>query len=163
MAHGFKRKEGTCMIHTIQMETMDLARECDAACGDLTEEQEQTARDLIDCVSGKWSMWVLYELAQQGGPLRFSRLSERVEGISQKVLTQTLRQLERDGLVSRTLYPQVPPRVEYELTKLGRALLEQLLPLWRWVVERMPDFEAARRKFDAPAETALSRAKPGAK
>lgn len=151
------------MIHTYQMETMDLAKEADDLCDGLTAEQEQTARDLIDCVSGRWSMWVLYELAQEGGPLRFARLSERVEGISQKVLTQTLRNLERDGLVTRTLYPQVPPRVEYELTGLGQELLQQLLPLWRWVLARMPAFEAARRKFDAPADKTLARAKSGSK
>jgi len=74
---------------------------------------------------------------------------ERVEGVSQKVLTQTLRKLERDGLVTRTLYPQVPPRVEYQLTDLGQALLQQVAPVWRWVAENIAAFETARVRFDA--------------
>jgi DNA-binding HxlR family transcriptional regulator len=69
---------------------------------------------------------------------------ERVEGISQKVLTQTLRTLERDGLIIRTLYPEVPPRVEYQLTLLGRDLLMQVVALWRWIVEHLDDFDARK-------------------
>ena len=89
--------------------------------------------------------------------MRFSRVLERVEGISQKVLTQTLRQLERDGLLTRTLYPQVPPRVEYDLTPLGRDLLLQVTPLCRWVTGHIGRFEAARREFDEvqPSMSAL--------
>jgi DNA-binding HxlR family transcriptional regulator len=83
-------------------------------------------------------------LAQAQGPLRFSRVLERVEGISQKVLTQALRTLERHGLITRTLYPQVPPRVEYELTPLGVDLLAQVLSLWGWIQGRLPEFAAAR-------------------
>ncbi|HEY1550732.1 MAG TPA: helix-turn-helix domain-containing protein, partial [Kofleriaceae bacterium] len=71
-----------------------------------------------------------------------------VEGISQKVLTQTLRQLERDGLITRTVYPEVPPRVEYELTSLGRALLKRTLPAWNWIVTQVPKLERARAAFD---------------
>jgi DNA-binding HxlR family transcriptional regulator len=67
---------------------------------------------------------------------------ERLEGISQKVLTQTLRTLESDGLIIRTLYPEVQPRVEYELPPLGRELLMQVATLWRWIVERLGDFDA---------------------
>ncbi len=81
-------------------------------------------------------------------------MKERVEGISQKVLAQTLRTLERDGLVTRTLYPQVPPRVEYELTPLGLALLGQVTPLWRWVGEHAGEFKAARDRFDQAKEAA---------
>ena len=89
-------------------------------------------------------MSVLRVLAEANGPLRFSRVLERVAGISQKVLTQTLRTLERDGVISRTLFPQIPPRVEYELTALGAALLAQVLPLWTWIAGRLADFAAAR-------------------
>jgi DNA-binding HxlR family transcriptional regulator len=101
------------------------------------------ARQLLERVAAKWPLSVMRVLAEANGPLRFSRVLERVEGISQKVLTQTLRTLERDGLVTRTLYPQVPPRVEYELTTLGGDLLVQLVSLWRWIVGRLPDFAAA--------------------
>jgi len=115
-------------------------------CAAMTSEQEALARTMLECIAAKWPMWVLHVLAEAGGPLRFSRVLERVDGISQKMLTQTLRALERDGLVTRTLYPQVPPRVEYELTPLGGALLVQVRPLWRWIGENLPTFEAARSR-----------------
>ena len=102
------------------------------------------SRQLLDRISDKWVTLILAALA--GGPLRFSDLGRVIAGISQKMLTQTLRKLERDGLVTRTLYPQVPPRVEYEITALGRDLLNQVLPLWRWIVEHLPAFEALRAK-----------------
>jgi len=82
------------------------------------------------------------------GRMRFSRLQERVTGVSQKMLTKSLRELERDGLISRTQYMEVPPRVEYELTELGRGLLIQIIPLWTWIIGRSDIFRAARNKFD---------------
>jgi len=115
-------------------------------CNAMTDAQDEMAREMLESISSKWPLWVLQVLAACDGPLRFSRLAERIEHISQKMLTQTLRTLERDGLVTRTLYPQVPPRVEYEITPLGRDLLNQVLPLWRWIVEHLPAFEAARVK-----------------
>jgi DNA-binding HxlR family transcriptional regulator len=115
-------------------------------CDAMSDEQDELAREMLESISAKWPLWVLQVLAAGGGPLRFSRLAERIEGISQKMLTQTLRTLERDRLVTRTLYAQVPPRVEYEITALGRELLTQILPLWRWIVENLPAFEAARAK-----------------
>ncbi|HEY1315375.1 MAG TPA: helix-turn-helix domain-containing protein, partial [Steroidobacteraceae bacterium] len=96
------------MVTTSAAESFDF-------CTLLTSTQDQMARALLERITGKWSLAVMRALAEAGGPLRFSRVLERVSGISQKVLTQTLRTLERDGLISRTLYPQVPPRVEYEL------------------------------------------------
>ena len=101
-----------------------------------------TSRSLIERAAAKWPLRILHVLSDAGAPLRFSRLMERVEGISQKVLTQTLRTLESDGLIIRTLYPEVPPRVEYELTPLGFDLLMQVATLWRWIVERLGDFDA---------------------
>lgn len=79
--------------------------------------------------------------------MRFTRLLEAVEGVSQKVLTRTLRQLECDGFVDRTLYPQVPPRVDYALTELGRELLLRTAPLFVWVVTEVNAFEAAQARF----------------
>ena len=108
-------------------------------CAEMTDAEDQLAR-----VAAKWPLYVLHVLAEADGPLRFSRVLERVEGISQKVLTQTLRMLEHEGLVVRTLYAQVPPRVEYQLTPLGGELLGQMVPLWKWIVESMPAFDAAR-------------------
>jgi DNA-binding HxlR family transcriptional regulator len=117
----------------------------------MTDEQDEAARAMLESIAAKWPLWVLQVLAAANGPLRFSRLAERVEGVSQKMLTQTLRALEKDGLVTRTLYPQVPPRVEYEITTLGSDLLSQILPLWRWIVGHLPAFERARAEHISKA------------
>jgi DNA-binding HxlR family transcriptional regulator len=110
----------------------------------LTQAEDRLARELLEQITAKWSLSVMRILAEANGPLRFSRVLERIEGISQKALTQTLRTLERGGLITRTLYPQVPPRVEYELTALGRDLLVPVASLWRWIAGRLPQFAAAQ-------------------
>jgi DNA-binding HxlR family transcriptional regulator len=110
----------------------------------LRDNESRLAQELLGEVTAKWPLSVMRVLGQAQGPLRFSRVLERVEGISQKVLTQALRTLERHGLITRTLYPQVPPRVEYELTPLGVDLLAQVLSLWDWIRGRLPEFPAAR-------------------
>jgi DNA-binding HxlR family transcriptional regulator len=110
----------------------------------LTEAEDRLVREALERIGARWSLSVMRVLAEANGPLRFSRVLERVDGISQKSLTQTLRTLERDGLITRTLYPQVPPRVEYELTTLGGELLVPVASLWRWIAARLPDFAAAQ-------------------
>jgi DNA-binding HxlR family transcriptional regulator len=122
----------------------DVPEETQNFCSSMTDEQDQLAHEMLERVAAKWPLSVLHVLAEAGCPLRFSRVSERVEGISQKVLTQTLRMLESDGFITRKLYPQVPPRVEYEITPLGGELLLQIASLWRWIVSHLPAFEAAR-------------------
>src|SRR6186997_2356979 len=89
------------------------------------------AREMIVRVADKWSMYVIHVLAD-AGPLRFSELRRRIDGVSQRMLTVTLRGLERDGLVSRTMYPEMPPRVEYALTPLGATLREIVGELIAW-------------------------------
>jgi len=121
-------------------------------CDDLSDEQDALARQVLARAFGPWSMWALHVLYAEAKPLRFSRIAERVEGVSQKVLTQTLRTLERDGLITRTVFPEVPPRVEYELTTLGRALLVRALPAWNWIVTQVPKVERARAAYDAKAK-----------
>jgi len=108
--------------------------------------------ELIGRVADKWTMLILEVLAE-GGELRFTRISERVKGISQKMLTQTLRQMERDGLLTRTIYPVVPPRVEYQLTKLGLTLGGAFCGVWVWASENLKRVEQARRDFDERAKT----------
>ena len=95
------------------------------------------SRRLLDRIGDRWTVLIVGALDE--GPQRFSALASRVDGISQKMLTQTLRSLERDGLVTRTIYPQVPPRVEYELTALGRSLQVPLRALEDWAVENMTE------------------------
>lgn len=120
-------------------------------CDDLTDEQDELARHVLARSQSPWGMWTLHVLFDEAKPLRFSRIHERVEGVSQKVLTQTLRTLERDGMISREVFPEVPPRVEYQLTSLGRALLKRTLPVWDWIVTQVPKIEAARAEFDRRA------------
>ncbi len=111
--------------------------------------------DLIGRVADKWTMLVL-EVLSEHGTLRFMRLSALVEGISQKMLTQTLRQMERDGLVRRTTYAVVPPRVEYTLTPLGESLGEAFCGVWIWAERHLDEVDAARSAFDARAQAASS-------
>lgn len=104
--------------------------------------------DLIGRVADKWTMLILEALAEHG-EMRFTRIGRTVGGISQKMLTQTLRQMERDGLVIRTIHPVVPPRVEYRLTDLGRGLGDAFCGVWIWAEENLARIDAARAAFDA--------------
>ncbi len=113
----------------------------------LSHDEEVMVRDVLDRAAGRWALWTLFVLADQS-PLRFSDVKLRVPGITQKVLTLTLRHLERDGLVSRTVFRQVPPRVDYSLTADGRALVATALPLWLWVARHAVSFAAARARYD---------------
>jgi len=103
-------------------------------------------REVLDRVGDKWSVYVIHMLG--GGTMRFSELKRGIEGISQRMLTVTLRGLERDGLVSRTVYPVVPPRVDYALTSLGETLLEAVCALFNWSEEHRTDIDAARARYD---------------
>jgi DNA-binding HxlR family transcriptional regulator len=104
-------------------------------------------REVLNRVGDKWSVFIVGLL--RDGPKRFSELKRTIEGISQRMLTLTLRGLERDGLVTRKVYPTIPPRVEYALTPLGRTLLEPVLALARWATRHRSDIQDARDRFDA--------------
>jgi len=97
-------------------------------------------------VGDKWSVLVIMMLAD--GPKRFNEIKRMIGGISQRMLTLTLRGLERDGLVTRTVFPTIPPRVDYELTDLGRGLTQPVLALGKWAMEHMGEIEHARARFD---------------
>jgi DNA-binding HxlR family transcriptional regulator len=101
-------------------------------------------------VGDKWSILVVMTLTD--GPRRFNELKRIIGGISQRMLTFTLRGLERDGLVSRTVTPTIPPRVDYELTELGRSLQVPVQALGSWAFANLPTIQAARTRFDAGAE-----------
>jgi hypothetical protein len=103
--------------------------------------------DLIGRVADKWTMLVL-EALEEHGTQRFTELGRRVPGISQKMLTQTLRHMERDGLVRRTVHPVVPPHVDYCLTPLGNGLSEAFCGVWVWAEANLQAVEAARGAFD---------------
>lgn len=104
-------------------------------------------REILERIANKWTMLVV--LALEGGTLRFSHLRARVEGVTQKMLTQTLRALERDGMVSRRVYPTVPVTVEYTLTPLGHSLSQAVSVIRNWAYQNMPEIECARRRYDA--------------
>lgn len=103
-------------------------------------------RDAFDRIGDKWSLLVVAHLAM--GPRRFGQLLRGIEGISQRMLTLTLRRLERDGLVTRTAYLEIPPRVEYELTELGLTLVETVASMADWAIEHQPAIDLNRTRFD---------------
>jgi DNA-binding HxlR family transcriptional regulator len=124
-------QEGTAMIPG----TLHVPEDCRAV-------SEVLAR-----VGDKWTVLVVGELGR--GPKRFNEIRRALGSISQRMLTLTLRGLERDGLVTRTVFPTIPPRVDYELTKLGRSLLEPVSGLGLWARRNRSAIEDARRRFDA--------------
>ncbi|MGC4028945.1 MAG: helix-turn-helix domain-containing protein [Steroidobacteraceae bacterium] len=103
-------------------------------------------REILDRVGDKWSLYIIASLYE--GPMRFSSLKREVDGISQRMLTLTLRSLERDGLLTRTVYPTVPPQVEYQLTPLGRSLRTPIVGLLGWAIDNRGHMEKARARYD---------------
>ena len=108
---------------------------------------EALVREIIERVADKWTMLVL-EVLEEHGVVRFTRLGELVGGVSQKMLTKTVRQMERDGLVTRTVHPVIPPRVEYQLTELGSSLGEAFCGVWIWAETHGEEIERARVAFE---------------
>jgi DNA-binding HxlR family transcriptional regulator len=119
----------------------------DAKCG---------SQQVLDLIADRWTALVIYALAR--GTQRYSELQRTIGGVSQKMLTQTLRNLERNGLVERRVYPVVPPKVEYTLTPLGQTLIDPLRTVCRWAEEHLQDLEKARARHrqPQPAKTAGS-------
>ena len=111
-------------------------------------ERDCPIRLVLDRIADKWTVMLMH-LLSDGAPHRFNDLRRNVEGISQKMLTQTLRDLERDGLVVRTIYAEVPPRVEYALTPLGATLCEPIAQLGDWAIAHVDEIKRAQAKFDA--------------
>ena len=105
------------------------------------------AREVLARIGDKWSVCVIHTLGE-ARTMRFNALRARLDGISQRMLTVTLRNLERDGLVTRTVYPEVPPRVEYTLTTLGTTLRRLVYGLVAWSAEHLAEVDAARAKYD---------------
>ena len=114
-------------------------------------EDCRAVSEVLSRVGDKWTVLVVSELGQ--GPKRFNEIRRALGSISQRMLTLTLRGLERDGLVTRTVFPTVPPRVDYELTKLGRSLLEPVSGIGLWARQNRAAIQAARERFDTAAES----------
>ncbi|MFB8008539.1 winged helix-turn-helix transcriptional regulator [Nocardia sp. NPDC056000] len=109
------------------------------------------ARDVLAVLADKWVLLVLGVLRANDGPIRFNELRRRLDGITQKVLTRTLRDLERDGLVRRAVYPTVPPRVEYSLTPIGADLGRLTHAMGQWALAHVDEITSARAEFDERA------------
>ena len=120
--------------------------------------------DILNRIGDKWTVMVVGILSRNG-TMRFNELKRTINGVSQRMLTLTLRNLERDGLVTRTIYPEIPPRVEYGLTELGRTLKKPIDSLWVWSEQHGQDVGIARANYDArhtPERTEASRRYAGA-
>jgi DNA-binding HxlR family transcriptional regulator len=110
---------------------------------------------ILSMVGDKWSVLVIMML--HDAPRRFNELKRMISGISQRMLTLTLRGLERDGLVTRTVFPTIPPRVDYELTDLGRGLANPVMALGQWAKDHRGEIEGARARFDRRSDRSSSR------
>jgi DNA-binding HxlR family transcriptional regulator len=123
------------------------ATKSDAKSGARTEAKvDALVREIIERVADKWTM-VILDVLTEHGIVRFTKLGKLAGGVSQKMLTKTVRQMESDGLVKRTVHPVVPPRVEYELTELGLSLGEAFCGVWQWAEKHYDAVEQARAAF----------------
>jgi len=111
----------------------------------------RATREILDRIGDKWSLYIIASLAK--GTMRFNELRRGIDGISQRMLTLTLRGLERDGLVNRTMYPTIPPRVDYELTELGQTLLVPVMALVSWADNNQLAIKEAHQRFDEKLDT----------
>jgi|ERR1700730_1093870 len=125
---------------------MSAVEKQEAACA-ISPEKQAMVHEILGRIADKWTLLVIDALETQGES-RFSQLRQHIPGVSQKMLTKTLRQLERDGLISRHVHASVPPRVDYKLTELGERLSESLCGIWVWVSENLGRVESARQRFD---------------
>jgi DNA-binding HxlR family transcriptional regulator len=118
-----------------------------AVCDTLSDKDDGLKREVLTHAGNRWSLGIVHTLGVEG-KLRHAEIGRRLEGVTQRMLTRSLRQLERDGLIKRFDHSEVPPRVDYELTSLGRSFLAHMVPLWMWLLENAQDFRAARARFD---------------
>lgn len=115
-----------------------------------TKESCTPVREILSRIGDKWSILIIMLLSER--PWRFNELKRAIEGMSQRMLTLTLRNLERDGLVTRTVYPTVPPSVEYALTTLGQSLCAPVISLGLWAKDNSERIDESRRRYDAAAK-----------
>ncbi|MEU3983776.1 helix-turn-helix domain-containing protein [Streptomyces sp. NPDC026672] len=125
-------------------------RQAPGPCAHWADEDADFIREILDLVGDKWSVLIVGTLSD--GPVRYSDLAHAIPGISQRMLTLTLKQLCRSGLVERTAYAEVPPRVEYSLTALGTSLLTTVLELAAWSADRHEEIRSHQRTYDAAAD-----------
>lgn len=122
-----------------------------------TEDAAQLAlvHEILGRIADKWTLLVIEELSEAASELRFTHLAQRIPGVSQKMLTKTLRQLERDGLVTRRVHPVIPPHVDYALTPRGESLGEAVCGIWLWAEKHGKQVLRSRQAYDARASRSL--------
>jgi len=130
------------------MSDHEALRQAQAICQTLREDDDGVRREVLTHAGSRWSLGILHALGVYG-TMRHADIKRQLTGITQRMLTKTLRSLERDGLVNRHEYQEIPPRVEYDLTPLGGELLIRMSPVWTWVVENVEQIRQARRRFDS--------------
>jgi DNA-binding HxlR family transcriptional regulator len=136
------------MTRTIAVKGADeVTGKAVAVANEKAAQKEALVREMLERVGDKWTLLVIEELGS-AGELRFTQLRDRIGDVSQKMLTKTLRDLERDGLLTRRVHAVVPPRVDYKLTKLGYALGEAVCGMWTWVEKHLAEVERSRRQYD---------------
>ena len=130
------------------MTNQDALSQAEAICRTLREDDDGVRREVLAHAGSRWSLGILHALGVYG-TMRHAEIKRQMIGVTQRMLTKTLRTMERDGLLLRREFGEIPPRVEYELTPLGMELLVRMSPVWMWVVENAEKFRKARRAFDS--------------
>lgn len=151
--HGLRAEEGTRVIPLNILDFDAVIARSQAACDALSDDDDGLKRQVLAHAGNRWSLGIVHALGV-AGTLRHAELARQLEGVTQRMLTRSLRHLERDGLISRRDYREVPPRVDYTLTPLGRGLLVGMMPLWTWIIDNACEFRAARARFDREASGA---------
>ena len=136
------------MIPEKEMTDQEALSQAETICRTLREDDDGVRREVLAHAGSRWSLGILHALGVYG-TMRHAEIKRQMTGVTQRMLTKTLRSMERDGLVVRREFGEIPPRVEYELTPLGMGLLIRMSPIWTWVVENVEDFRKARRIFDS--------------
>ncbi|RIA32444.1 HxlR family transcriptional regulator [Stenotrophomonas sp. AG209] len=129
------------------MSSEALLRHSQAICDGMSADDDGLRREVLAHAGSRWSLGIIHALGVYG-TLRHADVARRMKGITQRMLTRTLRQLERDGLIHRQDFREVPPRVEYSITPLGKELLVLMIPMWTWVVGHAEEFRCCRERFD---------------
>jgi DNA-binding HxlR family transcriptional regulator len=117
-------------------------------CEQLSDDDDGLKREILTHAGNRWSLGVVHLLGT-GGPMRHAEIRRNLNGVTQRMLTRTLRQLERDGLISRHDYQEKSPRVVYTVTEQGKEMLIRMMPLWQWIIASVDDFRAARARYDS--------------
>lgn len=133
------------------MTDQETLGQAEMICQTLRDDDDGVRREVLTHAGSRWSLGILHALGVYG-TMRHAEIKRQMRGVTQRMLTKTLRSLERDGLLIRREFGEVPPRVEYELTPLGMGLLVRMSPVWTWVVENVDDIRQARRAFDSQVD-----------